>query len=108
MCAKVERLRDFVGLETSNMMRIASTAADIIKTKLVSGKRVNATIAHTWLLENVRWGGAFHCPDVQTVERHIASWAAFQKDLKVLSIIDTALRHYGRAVTCWTGRLSLP
>ena len=31
MCAKVERLRDFVGLETSNMMRIVSTAADIIK-----------------------------------------------------------------------------
>ena len=31
MCAKVERLRDFVGLETSNMMRIVTTAADIIK-----------------------------------------------------------------------------
>ena len=32
MCARVERLRDFFGLETSNMMRIVSTAADIIKT----------------------------------------------------------------------------
>ncbi len=30
MCAKVERLRDFVGLETSNVMRIVATAADII------------------------------------------------------------------------------
>ena len=32
MCARVERLRDFVGLETSSMMRIVATAADNIKT----------------------------------------------------------------------------
>ncbi len=31
MSAKVERLRDFVGLETNNMMRIVAAAADIIK-----------------------------------------------------------------------------
>ncbi len=40
--------------------------------------------------------GRVSLPDVQTVERHIANWAASQKDLKVLSIIDTALQHYGR------------
>ncbi len=57
MCAKVERLRDFVGLETSNMMRIVATAAEIIKkNKLVSGKQVNAAIVHKWLVENVNWG----------------------------------------------------
>ncbi len=26
----------------------------------------------------------------------MANWAVLQKDLKVLSIIDTALQHYGR------------
>ena len=70
MCARVERLRDFVGLETSSMMRIVSTAADIIKTKLVSGKKVNAAIVHKWLVENVHWG-ALHCPDALAVERHM-------------------------------------
>ena len=52
--------------------------------------------------------GAFHCPDVQTVERHIANWAAFQKDLKVLSIIDTALQHYGRgSMLDWPTKLAI-
>ena len=47
MCAKVERLRDFVGLETNNMMRIVSTAADMIKqNKRLSGKKMNAAIVH--------------------------------------------------------------
>ena len=68
---------------------------------------MNATIAHTWLLENVRWG-TFRCPYVQAVERHIANWAAFQKDLKVLSIIDTALQHYGRgSMLDWPTKLAI-
>ena len=37
LSAKVERLRDFVGLEANNMMRIVSAAADILKSKYVSG-----------------------------------------------------------------------
>ena len=38
MSAKVERLRDFVGLETNNMMRIVAAAADILRSKLISVK----------------------------------------------------------------------
>ncbi len=57
MCAKVERLRDFVGLEANNMMRIVASAADIIKTRLVSVKKAaNVALVHEWLVENVRWG----------------------------------------------------
>ena len=70
MCARVERLRDFVGLETSSMMRIVATAADIIKAKRVSGRQMNAAIVHKWLVESVNWG-AFHCPDALAVERHM-------------------------------------
>jgi hypothetical protein len=55
MSAKVERLRDFVGLETNNMMRIVAAAAEIVRSKLVSGKKANELIVH----KNVRWG-AFH------------------------------------------------
>ena len=39
MCARVERLRDFVGLETSSMMRIVATAADIKKTNASAAGR---------------------------------------------------------------------
>ena len=76
-------------------MRIVVAAADIIKPKRVSGRQMNAAVAHKWLVENVNWG-AFHCPDVLTVERHVANWAAIQKDAKVLAIIEAALQHYGR------------
>ena len=80
LSAKVARLRDFVGLEANNMMRIVSAAADIMKSKYVNGnKKANVELVHNWLVTNIRWG-AFHCPDVQTVERHIANWAAVQKD----------------------------
>ena len=56
MSAKVERLRDFVGLESSNMMRIVAAAAEIIRSKFVSSKKANAELVHKRLVENVRWG----------------------------------------------------
>ena len=56
MCAKVERLRDFVGLETNTMMRIAAAAADIMRSKLVSTTNANAKVVRKWLVENARWG----------------------------------------------------
>ena len=39
MSAKVERLRDFVGLEANSTMRIVAAAADIIQSKLVTNRR---------------------------------------------------------------------
>ena len=46
MSARVERLRDFVGLESNNMMRIVAAAAEIIRSKFVSAKKVNAELVH--------------------------------------------------------------
>ncbi len=107
MCARVERLRDFVGLETSNMMRIVSTAADIIKNEPVSGKKVNAGIAHRWLVVSVHWG-AFHCPDVQTVERHMSNWGVIQKDAQALAVIESSVQHYGRnSLLDWPTKLAI-
>ena len=73
MSAKVERLRDFVGLESNNMMRIVSTAAEFLRSKFVSNKKANAYLVHKRLVGNVRWG-SFHCPDVNAVERHMLNW----------------------------------
>ena len=96
MSAKVERLRDFVGLEASSMMRIVSAAADIMKSKYVVGqKKANVELVHSWLMTNIRWG-AFHCPDIPTVTRHMDNWQAIQKDARALSVIEGAVQQYGR------------
>ena len=95
MSAKVERLRDFVGLENMNIMRIVAASADIVKAKLVSGKKANAGIVHAWLADNVHWG-AFHCPDLGTVERHMKNWTAIQKNSRTLEINDSAAERWGR------------
>ena len=50
MSATVERLRDFVGLVASSMMRIASAAADILKAKLINNKKANVALVHDWLV----------------------------------------------------------
>ena len=57
---KRERWCDFVGWKTRDMMGIVSAAADIIKTRLVGGRGVNAEIDQKGLVGNVNWG-AFHC-----------------------------------------------
>jgi len=48
MSAKVERLRDFVSLENNNLMRIVAAAADILKAKLVNGKKANGELVRRW------------------------------------------------------------
>ena len=81
MSAKVERLRDFVGLEANNMMCIVSAAANIIKSKCANAnKKANVELAHKWLVVNIRWG-AFRCPGIQAVDRHMSNWSANQKDV---------------------------
>ena len=68
MSAKVERLRDFVGLENSDLLRIVAAIVDIVKTKLGHNKKVNVEFVHQRLVDNIHWG-AFHCPDQTTVQR---------------------------------------
>ena len=96
MCAKVERLRDFVGLETNTMMRIVAAAADIMRSKLVSTTNANAKVVHKWLVENVRWG-TFNCPDVRAVGMHLSSWGATEMNGRALGVIEAAVQRWGRS-----------
>ena len=95
MSAKVERLRDFVGLETTNLMRIVAQAADFVRAKLTSAKKANAQVVQEWLAANVNWG-ALRCPDVQTVDRHMANWGPIQKHTRVWQLIEAAVQRWGR------------
>ena len=58
LSAKVERLRDFIGLESSNLMRIVAQAAEFTKSKLKSVKKANAQVVQEWLAAHVNWGCA--------------------------------------------------
>ena len=56
MSTRVERLRDMVGLESSNLMRIVARAAEFTQSKLTGVKKANAEVVHQWLIEHVNWG----------------------------------------------------
>ena len=77
MSTKAERLRNFIGLENTNLLRLVMKAADIVKANDGTMKRPTAQLIHAWLLKQINWGVA-KCPDVGTVERHLTNWASFQ------------------------------
>ena len=95
MSAKVERLRDFVGLENSNLLRIVAATVDIVKAKLGNNKKANAEMVHKWLVDNVNWG-ALQTPDLSTVQRHMKNWNAIGKNEKVINLIESAVQRWGR------------
>ena len=82
MSAKVERLRDFVGLEGSNLMRIVAQAAEFTKSRHTGTLRVKAQIVQEWLLENVNWG-VLRCPSAESLERLLQNWAQIQNNARV-------------------------
>ena len=93
--AKTERLRDFVGLETSNLMRIVAQATAFVKAKLQGNKKANAEMVHTWLCENIKWG-TFQCPEVGSIQRHMSNWDAIEKNPKALALVESAVQRWGR------------
>ena len=95
LSAKVERLRDFVGLEGSNLMRIVAQAAEFTKSKHTSTKKVNAQIIQDWLLEHVNWG-ALRCPSAETLERLLQNWSQIQNNARVLELLESAVQRWGR------------
>ena len=76
-------------------MRIVSMAAELVNATLVSGKKARGELVHQWLVTNVRWG-AFNCPDIATVERHLANWVALQRNPKVMELVEGANQRWGR------------
>ena len=105
MTSRVERLRDFLGLENCNLLRIVSKACDIVTAKLCSGKKAQSSKVHKWLVDNVNWG-VFHCPDVATVERHMGNWLIIKHNQRVLDVIEAAMQRWGRNNTLdWPTKL---
>jgi len=91
LSAKVERLRDFIGLESTNLMRMVPQAAEFMKAKFTSTKTENVNIVQEWLAPNVNWG-ALRCPAIQTVERHLFNWSHIQTRAKALGLFEAAVQ----------------
>ena len=53
MTARVERLRDFIGLENSNLLRIVSRAADLTQAQTVAGRKPSPDQVQQWLQQHV-------------------------------------------------------
>ena len=91
--AKAERLRNFVGLENTNLMRIVATAFDFVNTKLAGNNKPGAAAVRKWLVENVHWG-VFDCPDVTTVTRHMTHRAAISRQKVVGQLMEAAAQRW--------------
>ena len=79
MSAKVERLRNFIGLENTNLLRIVMKAAEIVKTKGGGNKKPTAQSILAWLKENVHWGVG-QCPDLST--KRATKWVTKRRTTK--------------------------
>ena len=97
LSARVERQRDFMGVEGTNMMRMVVQAATVCKAKLGGPclKKSNAAIVHDWLVRNVKWG-LRHCPEVQTVQRLLDNWNLVQKHPRVVQLMEASVQQWGR------------
>ena len=93
--AKIERLREFVGLDNANSMRVVGQAAEFVTAASSSGKKADAKAVCKWLQLRIRWS-SFHCPDPQTVERLLTNWAAIKKHLRAMDLVEAAESRYGR------------
>ena len=99
--ASIERLRDFCGLEATNMMRIAAEVREILqksKGRSTRGDPVVPTAKeiHTWMSKegNINWG-LHRVPNERTVERLLRNWDAM-KGAKQMVLLDKAKQMFGR------------
>jgi hypothetical protein len=93
MTARHERLRDFVGLDNLNLLRIVARAADLVRDPMGKG-RPSPEKVQEWLEENAKWG-LLHCPDAKTVKRHMENWCVIKKCAQAVNLIEAAGNRWG-------------
>ncbi len=54
--ARVERLRDFVGLDNANLLRLVARAGEILQANATGGKKPSPDQVQKWLHAHVPWG----------------------------------------------------
>ena len=92
--ASTERLRDFCGLDTGNLMRIAGEVQRHIRSQSPGNATPSAEKVHRWMIDpaNIRWG-LYHVPSFRAIKDMLNNWDAIKRHPAVLALIDTAKTH---------------
>ena len=95
--AATQRLRDFCGLDSGNLMRIAGEVLDLLKNQSQGRATPRPEEVHQWMIDpaNIRWG-VYHVPSLRTIKDMLKNWESIKKKPTVLAIIDRAKTHFGR------------
>ena len=95
--AATERLRDFCGLDTGNLMRIAEEVQEHLRNQSTGKATPGPEKVHQWMIDpaNIRWG-LYHVPSLRTIKDMLKNWGAIKRNTAVLAIIDRAKTHFGR------------
>ena len=95
--AAVERLRDFCGLDTGNLMRIAGQVQEFLKNQSTGKALPTPEKVHEWLTDpaNINWG-VYHVPSLRTIMEMLKNWGRIKSNPAVLALIDRAKTHVGR------------
>ena len=95
--ARVERLRDFCGLDASNLMRITAQVRDLLQKKTLGGVLPTPRRVHEWMTEgeNIHWG-LYHAPSLRTVTSLLVNWDAVKNNKMAMLIMDRARQLFGR------------
>ena len=95
--AATERLRDFCGLDTGNLMRIAGEVQEHLRNQSTGKATPSPDKVYQWMIDpaNIRWG-LFHVPSLRTIKDMLKNWDSIKINPAVLAIIDRAKTHFGR------------
>ena len=95
--ARIERLRDFCGLDAGNLMRITAQVRELLQKKRLGRALPTPKQVHEWMTEgeNIQWG-LYHAPSLRTVTSMLANWDAVKNNRTAMQIMDKARSLFGR------------
>ena len=98
--AATERLRDFCGLDTSNLMRIAGEVQELLKDQSQGKAIPSPEKVYQWLInpDNIKWG-VYHVPSLRTIKDLLKNWDALKKNRQPWQS-STGRRHISVGITC--------
>ena len=72
-----------------------SRASDLVQAQTDGQGKPSPEKVQEWLQQHVKWG-LVHCPDKQTVKRHMDNWAALKQCPVALELMEAAVNRWGR------------
>ena len=95
--AKIERMRDFCGLDATNLMRITAEVRAILQRQAAGKSMPTPKVVWEWMVQgdNIQWG-LHHVPSLRTVTAMLHNWDTFKTNRLAMVIMDKAKQRFGR------------